>query len=84
MHTASTAAQGTMNCYKPLLNETQMMPICLKSSNTIHFNTGTSKKKLYHEKGQYFLSLISESEIYCIYALHIELNISSLYFMEFL
>ncbi len=29
--------------------------------------TGTSKKKLkYHEKGQYFLSLISESETYII------------------
>ncbi len=28
--------------------------------NVMH--TGTSKKNEYHEKGQYFLSLISESE----------------------
>ncbi len=29
--------------------------------------TGTSKKCEYHEKGQYFLSLISESETHILY-----------------
>ncbi len=31
------------------------------------FNTGTSKKIEYHEKGQSFLSLISESETHILY-----------------
>ncbi len=37
------------------------------------------KKFEYHEKWQYFLSLISESETY---SLNIEWNISSLLFLE--
>ncbi len=43
--------------------------------------TGTPKKIDYHEKGQYFLLLISESEPH-IDSLHIEWNISSLYFLK--
>ncbi len=41
------------------------------------------KKKIeYHEKVQYFLSLISESEIHIIEINYTEWNISSLYFLK--
>ncbi len=40
--------------------------------------TGTSKKE-YHEKGQYFLSLISESETHILYIHYMEWNVKPLF-----